>query len=56
LFAKDVDRPAWWDVCNLVEMIDYATGSAKKEAAYRRQSGDARENGQKASSNISFSR
>jgi hypothetical protein len=59
LFAKDVDRPARWDVCNLVEMIGYATGSAKKEAAYRSQSGDAREDGQKrgpASSNISFSR
>jgi hypothetical protein len=36
-----------WDVCNLVEMIGYATESAKKEAAYRSQSGNAREDGQK---------
>jgi hypothetical protein len=59
LFAKDSIAPPRWDVCNLVEMIGYATGSAKKEAAYRSQSGDAREDGQKrgpASSNISFSR
>jgi hypothetical protein len=47
LFAKDSIAPPRWDVCNLVEMIGYATESAKKEAAYRSQSGNAREDGQK---------